>query len=95
VDGPEVGGAEQRACARTDDHGNGDPILTTYFNEGQVELATVDYFRQLGYEFAHGPEIAPDPPAEAPGAGRKERPTGASGAARSPNTPCVNGNFPV
>jgi len=32
----------------------------TYLDEAQVEIATVDYFRELGYEYAHGPEIAPD-----------------------------------
>lgn len=29
-------------------------------NEDTLELATVDYFRALGYSYAHGPEIAPD-----------------------------------
>ncbi|MDH5542045.1 MAG: type I restriction endonuclease [Nitrospinota bacterium] len=29
-------------------------------NENTLELATVDYFRTLGYQYAHGPEIAPD-----------------------------------
>jgi len=31
-----------------------------YLDESQVEIATVDYFRELGYEYVHGPEIAPD-----------------------------------
>jgi len=32
----------------------------TYLDEAQLEIATVDYFRELGYEYIHGPEIAPD-----------------------------------
>jgi type I restriction enzyme, R subunit len=32
----------------------------SYLDEAQVEIATVDYFRELGYEYVHGPEIAPD-----------------------------------
>ncbi|MGB9625217.1 MAG: type I restriction endonuclease subunit R [Phycisphaerae bacterium] len=34
--------------------------MTGYLDEAQVELATVDYFRELGYEYAFGPDIAPD-----------------------------------
>jgi hypothetical protein len=29
-------------------------------DEAQVEIVTVDYFRELGYEYIHGPQIAPD-----------------------------------
>jgi type I restriction enzyme, R subunit len=36
----------------------------TYLDEAQVEIVTVDYFRELGYEYIHGPFIAPD--SEAP-----------------------------
>ncbi|MCD6328255.1 type I restriction endonuclease subunit R, partial [bacterium] len=32
----------------------------TYLDEAQVEIATVDYFRELGYEYVHGAHIAPD-----------------------------------
>jgi len=32
----------------------------TFLDEAQVEIVTVDYFRDLGYEYIHGPEIAPD-----------------------------------
>ncbi|MCL4692077.1 MAG: type I restriction endonuclease subunit R, partial [Candidatus Hydrogenedentes bacterium] len=34
--------------------------VTNYLDEAQVEIATVDYFRELGYEYVHGPSIAPD-----------------------------------
>ena len=32
----------------------------TYLDEAQLEIATVGYFRELGYEYAFGPDIAPD-----------------------------------
>lgn len=32
----------------------------TYLDEAQVEIATVDYFRELGYEYTQGVHIAPD-----------------------------------
>jgi len=32
----------------------------TYLDEAQVEIVTVDYFRELGYQYVHGPAIAPD-----------------------------------
>jgi len=32
----------------------------SYLDEAQVEIVTVDYFRELGYEYIHGPQIAPD-----------------------------------
>ncbi|NBB94527.1 MAG: HsdR family type I site-specific deoxyribonuclease [Planctomycetes bacterium] len=32
----------------------------SYLDEAQVELVTVDYFRELGYGYVHGPDIAPD-----------------------------------
>lgn len=31
-----------------------------YLDEAQVELVTVGYLRDLGYDYAHGPSIAPD-----------------------------------
>jgi len=31
-----------------------------YLDEAQLEIATVDYFRELGYAYALGPDIAPD-----------------------------------
>jgi type I restriction enzyme, R subunit len=31
----------------------------SYIDEAQVEIVTVDYFRELGYEYIHGPVIAP------------------------------------
>src|SRR5690554_948166 len=34
--------------------------MTGYLDEAQVEIVTVDYFRELGYEYVHGPSIAPD-----------------------------------
>jgi len=34
--------------------------MTPYLDEAQLEIATVDYFRELGYEYLHGPKIAPD-----------------------------------
>ena len=34
--------------------------MSTYLDEAQVEIAAIDYFRELGYEYIHGPEIAPD-----------------------------------
>lgn len=32
----------------------------SYLDEAQVEIVTVDYFRELGYDHIHGPVIAPD-----------------------------------
>jgi len=32
----------------------------TYLDEAQVEIVTVDYFRELEYEYIHGPSIAPE-----------------------------------
>ena len=34
--------------------------MTGYLDEAQVELVTVGYLRDLGYEYVHGPDIAPD-----------------------------------
>ncbi len=34
--------------------------MTGYLDEAQVEIVTVDYFRELGYEYIHGPVIGPD-----------------------------------
>ncbi len=34
--------------------------MSNYIDEAQVEIVTVDYFRALGYEYIHGPDIAPD-----------------------------------
>ncbi len=34
--------------------------MSSYFDKAQVEVVTVDYFRELGYEHIHGPQIAPD-----------------------------------
>jgi len=31
----------------------------SYFDEAQVEIVRVDYFRELGYDNIHGPVIAP------------------------------------
>ena len=31
----------------------------TYLDEAQVETAAVHYFLKLGYEYVHGPQIAP------------------------------------
>ncbi len=32
----------------------------SFLDEAQLEIATVDYFRELGYEYIHGVQIAPD-----------------------------------
>ncbi|HEC31217.1 MAG TPA: type I restriction endonuclease subunit R, partial [Deltaproteobacteria bacterium] len=34
----------------------------TFFDEAQVEIAAIDYFRGLGYGHVYGPQIAPDEP---------------------------------
>ena len=34
--------------------------MTGNLDEAQVEIVTVEYFRELGYEYVHGPSIAPD-----------------------------------
>ncbi len=34
--------------------------MSACLDEAQVEIVTVDYFRELGYEYVHGPSIAPD-----------------------------------
>jgi len=34
--------------------------LSPYLDETQLEIATVDYLRDLGYDYIHGPQIAPD-----------------------------------
>lgn len=31
-----------------------------YLDGTEVEIVTADYFRELGYEYAHGPQAAPD-----------------------------------
>jgi len=43
----------------------------THLDESQLEIATVDYFRELGYEYIHGAHIAPEP-ACAPHADRRD-----------------------
>tara|TARA_R110002072_G_scaffold158989_4_gene310083 strand:+ start:23546 stop:26635 length:3090 start_codon:yes stop_codon:yes gene_type:complete len=32
----------------------------TYLDESKLEIATIDYLRDLGYDYIHGPQIAPD-----------------------------------
>lgn len=39
--------------------------MSNYIDEAQVEIATVDYFRELRYDYLHGPRIAMD--SESPG----------------------------
>ncbi len=34
--------------------------MPAYLDEAQIEIVTGDYFRELGYEYIHGPVIAPD-----------------------------------
>jgi hypothetical protein len=34
--------------------------MSSYLDEAQLEIATVDYLCDLGYEYVHGPQIAPD-----------------------------------
>jgi hypothetical protein len=41
----------------------GESSVSPYLDESQLEIATVDYFRELGYEYIHGAHIAPDLPA--------------------------------
>jgi len=33
---------------------------TAYLDEAQAEIAAVDYFREIGYDFVPGPELSPD-----------------------------------
>jgi len=35
-------------------------MAAVYLDEARLEIATVDYLRELGYEYIHGPEIAPN-----------------------------------
>jgi type I restriction enzyme R subunit len=37
-------------------------VIVTALNESTVELAALDYLRQLGWSTAFGPSIAPDSP---------------------------------
>ena len=32
----------------------------SYIDEAQVEIVTVDYFRELGYEYVHWPQAVTD-----------------------------------
>ena len=34
--------------------------VSKHLDEAQIEAVTVNYFRGLGYGYAHGPSIAPD-----------------------------------
>ena len=34
--------------------------MSKYLDEAQLEIATVDYLREMGYDYVHGPKIAPD-----------------------------------
>jgi hypothetical protein len=34
--------------------------MSSHLDEAQCEIVTVDYFRELGYEYVHGPAIASD-----------------------------------
>jgi type I restriction enzyme R subunit len=34
--------------------------MAAYLDEAQVEIVTVDYFRELGHEYIRGPVITPD-----------------------------------
>jgi type I restriction enzyme, R subunit len=34
--------------------------VSNYLDEAQAEIVTLEYFRELGYKYAHGPSIAPD-----------------------------------
>ena len=34
--------------------------MPAYLDEAQIEIVTGDYFCELGYEYIHGPVIAPD-----------------------------------
>ena len=43
----------------------------TFLDESQLEIATVDYFRELGYEYIHGAHIAPDLPTPQSNASRQ------------------------
>ena len=43
--------------------------MSNYIDGAQVEIVTVDYFGELGYEYIHGPVIVPD--GDASGRGRQ------------------------
>ena len=47
--------------------------MSNYIDEAQVEIVTVDYFRELGYEYIHGPVITPDLPDQQADVGASER----------------------
>lgn len=47
--------------------------MSSRFTEETVELATLDYFRELGYTVAHGPDIEPEAPAARAGAASRGR----------------------
>lgn len=34
--------------------------MSVFLGESQLDIAAVGYFRELGYEYAHGPETTPD-----------------------------------
>ena len=34
--------------------------MSSYLDEAQLEIATIDYFSKLGYDYIHGPTIAPE-----------------------------------
>ena len=34
--------------------------MTSYLDEAQIEIATIEWLKELGYQYAHGPAIAPD-----------------------------------
>lgn len=34
--------------------------MSRYLDESRVEIVAADYFRELGYEYVHGPSIMPD-----------------------------------
>ena len=36
--------------------------MSSYLNEAQIEMATMECFRKLGFEYIHGPDIAPEMP---------------------------------
>jgi len=40
--------------------------MSAYINEAQLEIATVHHLREMGYDYVHGPQMAPD--GEAPDA---------------------------
>ncbi len=51
---------ERNCCVRIGEILTSEILVSNYLDESQLEIATVDVFRELGYDYIHGPQIAPD-----------------------------------